>query len=274
MVHILSLPIEIQTEILRHIPWEDHYPAALVSPLWEAILTRRDFSSKRYYDYSRTPRSPDPSYLSTIHRLSSAGSLVLEIAPNEETEIFELRGDNRSLLKIPGGQIKHPTGEPHKDFRRTRWAPGALLNIGSLFSSDKLGLFTTSLDESESDDADNPTTLKKVSGQVAFQYNCWRQYSGIFQQRPFVAKGYQSEELMPTYEQYDWHLGDFHSLFEVIKTHLKKHIKRSRFLGCWCILSGAGGPERPGIDTNSGERMWLYVNVIALLNGDRIQQLK
>ncbi|KAF3183685.1 hypothetical protein TWF225_006156 [Orbilia oligospora] len=46
---ILSLPVEIQTEILLNIRWPDHFTASKVCPLWASILRAKEFRERRYY---------------------------------------------------------------------------------------------------------------------------------------------------------------------------------------------------------------------------------
>ncbi|KAK6543628.1 hypothetical protein TWF694_000371 [Orbilia ellipsospora] len=47
---ILDLPVEIHEEILRRLPYEDHYNAASVMPLWWEILQLQEFRSMRFSD--------------------------------------------------------------------------------------------------------------------------------------------------------------------------------------------------------------------------------
>ncbi|EPS38424.1 hypothetical protein H072_7836 [Dactylellina haptotyla CBS 200.50] len=50
-MNILTLPTELQEEILRYLTWDQHFIAALVSPVWASLLTRDVFRRKRYvYD--------------------------------------------------------------------------------------------------------------------------------------------------------------------------------------------------------------------------------
>ncbi|KAF3929900.1 hypothetical protein AA313_de0201624 [Arthrobotrys entomopaga] len=45
---LLSLPVEIHEEILRKLPYEDHYNAASVLPLWWEILQLQEFRAMRF----------------------------------------------------------------------------------------------------------------------------------------------------------------------------------------------------------------------------------
>lgn len=45
---LLTLPLEIQEEILTHLAWHEHYQAAPIHPEWHKILQKPSFRSQRY----------------------------------------------------------------------------------------------------------------------------------------------------------------------------------------------------------------------------------
>ncbi|KAK6538686.1 hypothetical protein TWF694_010260 [Orbilia ellipsospora] len=69
---ITNLPIEIQTQILSHLPWQYHFYCFEVFPMWKQMKVLTDLRSHRYF-------TSEKNYCPRMHRLGADGGWMLAI---------------------------------------------------------------------------------------------------------------------------------------------------------------------------------------------------
>ncbi|KAK6505799.1 hypothetical protein TWF481_007690 [Arthrobotrys musiformis] len=272
-MNILSLPVELQSEILSHLPWHDHFLASTVCTLWNSILQRHSFRTKRHYDHTVPAEwpiadhphpvydAPTPRVLSNLytptdapntHVLLEMGVLMFEITASGETTIF---------MKIPrehipaGGSLAtnhEVTRTDQGDVESAQYAElwgalvpeeNAVIDIGSspLLSSDKL---VFSIRESDSEEGVDTSSLRLPGlpdgdRKLAFRIWDWNRANSQFQAFATVPSGLAINDPQWCLKQWDWPRGSPAELVGVVKEHLRTHVWcNSGVLKCFVQVEG------------------------------------
>ncbi|KAK6335795.1 hypothetical protein TWF730_003172 [Orbilia blumenaviensis] len=153
---ILSLPMEIQEEILSHLIWYDHFSASMVCPEWATLLQQPRFRQKRYCietwseqeceeDFDTIPQDmgfrryhPDETLPKNLeigpgglgmHGLLGTGTMVLSVRETGETRVYlAIRHSREAWKGKDRGDYVGPLMKPYEEMfpfdvgvRRCRW---------------------------------------------------------------------------------------------------------------------------------------------------------
>ncbi|KAK6343099.1 hypothetical protein TWF718_008472 [Orbilia javanica] len=259
-MHILNLPIEIQSHILGFLPWHDHFLVSTVCTLWKSILQRHGLRTKRHYDHpvpaswdavehpypvfnSPTPRvSADlytPMDAPNTHVLLERGMLMFEICEDGRTTVLmklprdvlisgTALADTYEVLRADSGT---PETTQYSEFWEAMTPPDSgLLDITTspLLESDTL---VFSLRHSDAEEGVDTSTLDipgipNSTRTLSFTIWGWDRDESRFQFSQTVPSGHAIDDPEWSSKQWDWVRGSPRELVRVVKQHLKTHV--------WC----------------------------------------
>ncbi|KAK6532697.1 hypothetical protein TWF281_006875 [Arthrobotrys megalospora] len=256
-MNILSLPLEIQTDILEKLPWHDHFAAAAVCTLWASVLQTRTFHRRRYYHKfpenwytarrypvfdtktARAPQDEDEKTDFSLHVLLRPGLIVVEIRPSGKTTLFMMVPPR--VCRSTGGRgwsDRDGAGilDPCDKFRRHMWTPiwCMVLEVGwsPLLSSDKLAL-TIQDNSFNNDDTLDMTIEEPLTGRratnISFNIFPYNEKCHFIDSEKFDKVSRLMECIRP--------LGTFRDLVTGLQEIVKYHILcNPEALGCWCLI--------------------------------------
>ncbi|KAK6532698.1 hypothetical protein TWF281_006876 [Arthrobotrys megalospora] len=272
-MHILALPVEIQTQILGELPWHDHFLVAEVCPLWASILQHHGLRRRRHYDHP-APADWDimehqyPVFDASTPRVTQANVYTPMNGPNTHVLLeqamlmFEVQADGRTVvfMRLPrhlvSGSLSErevlrpaDTGNAESVEYSEFWqglcpdsTETAVIDIGDspLLSSDKLIFSIAAIDGEDISDIQLPG-LPDGPRRLLFTFWNWERPTGRFS--PFGDSGEQSPPWASS--TYDWALGSPQELIEAVKSHLETYVWNISNNGsenptqtCFCQVTG------------------------------------
>ncbi|KAK6528573.1 hypothetical protein TWF281_009812 [Arthrobotrys megalospora] len=97
---ILSLPVELQQQILHNLAWHEHFLVATVCPLWASILQTTPFRQERYFERSNFWAIGSTEFDSVLHGLLATDVLALEVHRDGACNtLLRIRSDNANYTQ-------------------------------------------------------------------------------------------------------------------------------------------------------------------------------
>ncbi|KAK6335801.1 hypothetical protein TWF730_003178 [Orbilia blumenaviensis] len=256
-MHILTLPVEIQSHILSFLPWHDHFLTSTVCQLWNSILQRHSFRTKRHYNHSVpagwdivdhpypvfdavSPRVSQSLYTPTAapntHVLLEQAMLNLEIHSSGQTticmrlprELVTGTLTNHEVVRTDQGTAD---SAQYANFWNSQCPQeNALIDItrSPLVRTDKL---VFAIQESDSEEGIDTSSLQLPglpdgARTLAFTIWDWNRSTGQFQSFGTVPSGLGVNDPQWCLKQWDWPRGSILGLVQTVREHLKTHV--------WC----------------------------------------